>query len=201
MKIAIVKYNAGNIQSVIYALNRLGIEPIVTDDEAELRAADKVIFPGVGEASTAMNYLREAGLDKVLPTLTNPFLGICIGLQLMCAHSEEGNTDCLGIFPVNVVKFPDGVDQKGDTIKVPHMGWNRLKDLSTPLFEGIDPAHAYVYYVHSYHAELSESTIAKTDYIVDYSASLHRDNFYAVQFHPEKSGETGAKILENFLKL
>lgn len=201
MKVAIVKYNAGNVQSVIYALNRLGIEPIITDDENELRSADKVIFPGVGEASTAMNYLRKVGLDKVLPTLTQPFLGVCIGQQLMCKHSQEGNTTCLGIFPVEVVKFPEGKDEKGDMIKVPHMGWNKLRGLQGPLFEGLDPQHSYVYYVHSYHAELSEYTIAKTEYFHEYSAALHKDNFYAVQFHPEKSGEIGAKILENFLNL
>ncbi len=201
MKVAIVKYNAGNVQSVVYALNRLGIEPIITDDETELRNADKVIFPGVGEASTAMSYLRKSGLDKILPTLTQPFLGVCIGLQLMCKHSEEGNTPCLGIFPVEVTKFPDGVDPKGDTIKVPHMGWNKLQNTGSPLFKGLDPEHAYVYYVHSFHAELSDYTIAKTDYILDYSASLHKDNFYAVQFHPEKSGVEGAHLLQNFLNL
>ena len=201
MKVAIVKYNAGNVQSVVYALNRLGIEPIITDDEQELRSADKVIFPGVGEASTAMSYLKKSGLNKILPTLTQPFLGICIGLQLMCIHSEEGDASCLGIFPVAITKFPNGTDAKGDAIKVPHMGWNKLKDLKGPLFEGLDPEHSFVYYVHSYHAEISKYTIAKTDYILDYSAALNKDNFYAVQFHPEKSGETGAKILENFLKI
>ncbi len=202
MKVAIVKYNAGNVQSVIYALNRLGIEPILTDDEQELRAADKVIFPGVGEASTAMNYLKQANLDKVLPTLTQPFLGICIGQQLMCEHSEEGNVDCLGIFPLKVKRFPQGVDENGDTVKVPHMGWNALqvKDEKHPLFKGLDQ-EPYVYYVHSYFCELGDETVVETNYIHPYSASLQKDNFYAVQFHPEKSGKVGEQIIKNFLEL
>ncbi len=202
MKVAIVKYNAGNVQSVIYALNRLGVEPILTDDEQELRAADKVIFPGVGEASTAMNYLKQANLDKVLPTLTQPFLGICIGQQLMCEHSEEGDTSCLGIFPLNVKRFPQGTDGNGGTIKVPHMGWNALKvkDDNHPLFKGLEE-ESYVYYVHSYYCEVGTETVVETDYIQPYSASLQKDNFYAVQFHPEKSGKVGEQIIKNFLEL
>lgn len=201
MKVAIVKYNAGNVQSVIYALNRLGIDPILTDDEEELRSADKVIFPGVGEASTAMSYLKKANLEKVLPTLTQPFLGVCIGQQLMCEHSEEGDTTCLGIFPLKVKRFPQGVDKNGDTIKVPHMGWNSLKIHNNhPLFKGLDE-ESYVYYVHSYYCELGKETIVETDYIHPYSASLQKDNFYAVQFHPEKSGKVGEQIIKNFLEL
>lgn len=200
-KVAIVKYNAGNIQSVIYALERLGITPILTDKEDELRAADKVIFPGVGEASSAMRYLREHGLAAILPTLTQPFLGICIGQQLMCQHSEEGDTTCLGIFPLNVYKF-NSSNVSGEKFKVPHMGWNKLKNTKGPLFEGIDEEHAYVYYVHSFYCEINDAyTMAKTDYAASYSGSLHKDNFYAVQFHPEKSGKVGEKLLQNFLEL
>lgn len=196
MEIAIVKYNAGNIRSVIYALERLGVKPILTDDENELRSADKVIFPGVGEASSAMNYLNESGLDLILPTLTQPFLGICIGQQLMCANSEEGNASCLGIFPTKVKRFDENQGQK-----VPHMGWNKLKNLKTCLFEGVDPEHAYVYYVHSYYCALDDQyTIASSDYVHDFSAAYKKDNFYSVQFHPEKSGEVGAMILNNFIE-
>jgi len=196
MRVAIVKYNAGNIKSVIYALNRLGVNPILTDDEEELRSADKVIFPGVGEASSAMRYLKEAGLDKILPTLTQPFLGICIGQQLMCKHSEEGDIAGLGIFPLEVKKFNENEGQK-----VPHMGWNKLANTNSVLFEDIDPEHAYVYYVHSYYCELSkEFTVATTDYVHDYSGALHRDNFYSVQFHPEKSGDVGEQVLRNFIE-
>jgi len=201
VKLAIVKYNAGNIQSVIYALKRLGIDPILTDDEAELRSADKIIFPGVGEASSAMQYLRSAGLDKLLPTFTQPFLGICIGQQLMCSHSEEGNTDCLGIFPIQVKKF-QSQEINGLLHKVPHMGWNKIVDFKSPLFKGLDPEHSFVYYVHSYYCEINPAfTSATTLYVNPYSAALQKDNFHAVQFHPEKSGDVGAKILENFIKL
>ena len=185
----------GILSPVLYALERLGVHPIVTDDETELRSADKVIFPGVGEASSAMAYLRKSGLDKILPTLTQPFLGICIGQQLMCEHSEEGDTTCLGIFPIEVKKFDEKLGQK-----VPHMGWNKLSNLDSPLFEGIDPEHAYVYYVHSFYCTLSKYTIATTDYVLDYSASLHKDNFYSVQFHPEKSGLIGEQVLRNFIE-
>jgi glutamine amidotransferase len=200
VKLAIVKYNAGNIQSVIYALNRLGIDPILTDNPEELASADKILFPGVGEAQSAMTYLRNAGLDKVLTNLHQPFLGICIGQQLMCKHSEEGDTECLGIFPIEVKKFPKE-DKVGNLYKVPHMGWNKLKGLNSPLFEGVNSDHAYVYYVHSYYCEQSEFTTATSEYSLEYSAALHKDNYHSVQFHPEKSGDVGHKILENFLKL
>lgn len=193
MNIAIVKYNAGNIRSVTYALQRLGIEPCISDDADTLRAADKVIFPGVGEASTAMRYLKERKLDVLLPSLKQPVLGVCLGLQLMCRHSEEGNTPCMGIFDIEVRRFRHA-------LKVPHMGWNRLQPLEHTLFAGL-PEESYLYYVHSYYAELSEYTIGTTDYGIPYSAALQKDNFYALQAHPEKSGKTGEKILENFLKL
>jgi glutamine amidotransferase len=193
LKTVIIKYNAGNILSVTYALERLGITPLLTDDEAEIRSADRVIFPGVGEASTAMFYLRQKGLDKLLPTLKQPFLGVCLGQQLMCRHSEENNTECLGIFDIRVKKFvSDGV------LKVPHMGWNTITHGQGGLTAGL-PESAYVYFVHSYYAELSPFTAATTHYIHPFSAMLHTDNFYAAQFHPEKSGEAGARILENFL--
>ncbi len=196
MNIAIVKYNAGNIQSVIHALNRLGIDPILTDNAEELQAADKVIFPGVGEASTAMQYLKNAGLDQVIPHLTNPVLGICVGLQLMCAHSEEGDTEGLGIFPLKVKKF-----EAIEDFKVPHMGWNKLEQTQTHLFDQLHGLDSYVYYVHSYYCELGEDTVASTTYVNQYSAALHKGNFYAVQFHPEKSGHAGHQLLENFIKL
>lgn len=193
MVIAIVKYNAGNIRSVTYALQRLGIEPCISDEAETLRSADKVIFPGVGEASTAMAYLRQRGLDQLLPTLQQPVLGVCLGLQLMCSHSEENNTPCLGIFDVEVKRFPP-------KDKVPHMGWNRVEQRQGPLFEDL-AEEACLYYVHSYYAELSRHTIAQTNYIQPYSAALQKDNFYALQAHPEKSGKDGERILENFLKL
>lgn len=200
MKVGIIKYNAGNIQSVIYALNRLGVDPILTDDEQELKSCDKVIFPGVGEASSAMRYLRAKGLDKIIPKLTQPTLGICIGQQLMCAHSEEGDTDCLGIFPLQVKKFAP-LNAKGEKLKVPHMGWNAVHlEQNSPLFKGISKDD-FVYYVHSYYCELGEETMASTEYALKYSACLHKDNFYALQFHPEKSGKTGQQILKNFLEL
>lgn len=192
MKIAIIKYNAGNIQSVSFALNRLGIEPVITDNPEIIEKADKVIFPGVGEAASAMKYLKERNLDTVIKNLKQPFLGICLGLQLMCRHSEEGNTDCLGIFDVDVFKFPP-------RDKVPHMGWNTIYGLETSVFKNI-PDDKYVYFVHSYYADLCEHTIATCEYILPFSAGLQRDNFYAMQFHPEKSGEIGAAILENFVK-
>jgi glutamine amidotransferase len=195
-KIAIVKYNAGNVQSVQHAMERLGETALWTDDPAEIRRADRVIFPGVGEASSAMQHLRERGLDTVIRELKQPVLGICLGLQLFCRHSEENDTDCMGIFEVAVRKFKPGVNH----LKVPHMGWNTLRDLRGPLFEGI-PEESFVYFVHSYFAEQHESAIATTDYGVPFAAALQRDNFYAVQFHPEKSGATGQQILANFLKL
>ncbi len=191
--IAIVKYNAGNIRSVENALRRLDADFEVTDAPEKLRAADKVIFPGVGEASSAMAYLRERGLDQVIRDLQNPFLGICLGLQLMCMHSEEGDTECLGIFKENILKFPS-------IGKVPHMGWNDFTELRGPLFNGIQPSDN-MYFVHSYYAEVGEETSATTDYLLPFSAALQRDNFYGVQFHPEKSAEAGQKLIQNFLQL
>lgn len=196
MEVAIIKYNAGNVISVENALRRLGVTPVITDDKALLQAADKVIFPGVGEASTTMAYLREHRLDELIVNLKQPVLGICIGMQLMCRHSEEGDVDCLGIFDTEVKRFQ--AQQKND--KIPQMGWNTVSQMQTPLFEGVNPEE-YVYYVHSYYAELCRHTIARTEYLLPYSAALHRDNFYAVQFHPEKSSEVGARILNNFLNL
>jgi len=199
MKIVIVKYNAGNIESVNNALNRFGIDAEITSDHNKVKNADKVIFPGVGEASTTMAYLRENKLDKLIVSLQQPVLGICLGLQLMCAHSEENNTDCLGIFDEKVKRFIPNPGEEYIT-KVPHMGWNAIKDLKSEIFsEEIE--NQYVYFVHSFYAEKSAHTIATCDYIIPFSAALHRDNFYATQFHPEKSGTIGAKILENFLKL
>lgn len=191
--IAIIKYNAGNITSVKNAIERLGFECVVSDDEQQIRSADKVIFPGVGEASSAMNYLRERQLDKLISSLTQPVLGICLGQQLMCKFSEEGNAKCLGIFDVQVKKFPS-------TDIVPHMGWNSLTKLNSPLFNGINETND-VYFVHSYYCELSEYTIAECDYILPFSAAMQKNNFYATQFHPEKSASVGEKILKNFLSL
>jgi glutamine amidotransferase len=202
MKIAIIKYNAGNVQSVTYALQRLGIEPVLTDDEQEIRSADRVIFPGVGEASTAMYYLRKKGLDRIIPTLEQPVLGVCLGLQLMCRYSEENNTECLNIFDLTVQHFDRQKARSagGALLKIPHMGWNTLTDYKSELLKGL-PENAYVYYVHSYYAPVSEYTIATTLYVNPFSAMLHKDNFYACQFHPEKSGEAGAAILANFIAL
>lgn len=195
MNIVIVKYNAGNIQSVLYALERIGIAAEVSDDKEKIQQADKVIFPGVGEASTAMNYLRERNIDQLLISLKQPVLGICLGMQLMCSSSEEGDTTCMGIFEEKVKRF-----NKVDDFKVPQIGWNDIYNLKTPLFNGI-PEHSYVYLVHSYYASLGEHTIATTDYISPYSTALHRDNFYGVQFHPEKSAEVGSRLLKNFIEL
>lgn len=191
MDVAIIRYNAGNILSVVNAMNRLGIDPLLTDDPDALRAADRVIFPGVGEARSAMRYLQAHGLDTLIPTLQQPFLGICLGLQLMCHHSEENNTPCLGLFPETVRRFPP-------EDKVPHIGWNSLENATGPLFEGL-PETPYVYFVHSYYAEQGPYTTATTTYIRPFSAAFQKDNFHAVQFHPEKSGDVGATILNNFL--
>ena len=191
--IAILKYNAGNIKSVQNALTRLGYKSMITDNTSELLSADKVIFPGVGEASSAIHYLKERGLDKTIMELKQPVLGICLGLQLMCRSSEEGDTKCLGIFDTDVRLFPP-VD------KIPHMGWNNCLTLKGNLFKGIS-VYDDLYYVHSYYAEISSSTIATCDYILPFSAAMQKENFYATQFHPEKSAETGEKILKNFLKL
>lgn len=193
MNIVIIKYNAGNIRSVLYALERIGINATVSDDAETIKAADKVIFPGVGEASSAMAYLRERGLDKLICSLTQPVLGICLGLQLMCKHSEEGNVDCLGIFPQEVKLFPAKE-------KVPQIGWNDIFDLKTSLFRNIEE-HSYVYFVHSYYAEFGENTIATANYMMNYSAALHKNNFYAMQYHPEKSGDIGELMLKNFIEM
>jgi len=196
MQVAIIKYNAGNIHSVVHGLRRIGIEPVVTDDKAFIRAADKVIFPGVGEASSTMAYLREHKLDELIKSLRQPVLGICIGLQLMCRHSEEGNTDCLGIFDTDVNRFmPERHEDK-----VPHMGWNTIHSLKTSLFDAA-MEDKYVYYVHSYYASVCQQTIAQTDYLHAFSAALHQDNFYATQFHPEKSSSVGEQVLQNFIRL
>ncbi len=193
MKVAIIKYNAGNVQSVQYALQRIGVESIVTDDAAIIRQADKVIFPGVGHAYAAMEYLRERELDKMIVDLKQPVFGICLGLQLMCNHSEEGDTRCLGIFDTNVKLF-----QSSD-FKVPQIGWNNIYDYHSIMFNELEGD--FVYTVHSYYAAISDETVAKTDYILPYSAALQKDNFYAVQFHPEKSGAIGENILKNFIEL
>jgi len=194
MQIAIVKYNAGNVESVKNALNRLGIEPILTDDAEILQSADKVIFPGVGEASSAMNYLRERNLDAVVKSLRQPVLGICLGMQLLCEFSDENQTRCLGILPYRVRKF------ESDALKIPQMGWNNISNLKSDLFAGI-AENSFVYFVHSFYVETGAKTIATTDYTLDFIAAIRHKNFYAVQFHAEKSGAVGAKILENFLNL
>jgi glutamine amidotransferase len=197
MKTVIIKYNAGNIRSVMFALDRLGVEGVVTDDPEAIRAADKVIFPGVGEASTAMNYLKERKLDQLITSLKQPVLGICLGMQLLCKHSEENNTDCLGVFDVAVKRFQSPVD---NLLKIPQIGWNNITGLYSTMFEHV-PENSYMYFVHSYYASLGSDTVATANYVINYSAALQKDNFYAVQFHPEKSAAEGQKILENFLKL
>ena len=194
MKVAVVKYNAGNIQSVMNALRRVGVDPVLTDNPVELRKADRVIFPGQGEASHAMEYLQTHGLDLVIKSLTQPVLGICIGQQLMCEHSEEGNVDCLGIFPAQVLRFhPQKHEQK-----VPHMGWNQLENVQDPLLEGINEG-AFVYFVHSFYVPNTDYTIATTNHILSFSSAMRKGNFMATQFHPEKSGSVGERILTNFL--
>lgn len=193
MKIAIIDYDSGNIQSVLFALERQGFTGTVTNDKNEITTADKVIFPGVGEAGSAMKKLKESGLDVVIPTLQQPVLGICLGMQLMCTTTEESNTKGLGIFDVNVLKFPN-------TVKVPQMGWNTIYNLKSPLFTGI-PENEYLYLVHSFYAPLNENAIAVTQYGQEYASALQKENFYGVQFHPEKSGKIGTQILSNFLAL
>jgi imidazole glycerol-phosphate synthase subunit HisH len=209
MKLVIIKYNAGNIQSVLYALERIGREAVVTDDPAQIQAADKVIFPGVGEASTAMDYLRERGLDELIRGLRQPVLGICLGMQLMCSYSEENDTACLGIFEERVRRFAPGASGAALAVggaaavgrpvfKIPQIGWNNIYDLETPLFEGVEDG-SYCYFVHGYYAALGAHTIGKTDYVQPYSSALHTGNFYGVQFHPEKSAQAGERILRNFI--
>lgn len=196
MSTVIIQYNAGNIQSVLYALERLGVAALVTDDPIKIKAADRVIFPGVGEASTAMQYLKERQLDILIQNLKQPVLGICLGMQLMCTYSEENNTNCLGIFNEQVKQFRP----ENNSIKVPQMGWNTITHLQTPLFKGVEE-NTYAYFVHGYYASIGEHTIAQTNYILDYSSALHKDNFYGVQFHPEKSAKAGEQIIQNFLSL
>lgn len=196
MEIAIVKYNAGNMFSVVNALKRLGITPRITDEAEQLQKADRVLFPGQGNAKTAMDHLRQHGLDKIITGLRQPVLGICVGQQLLCRHSEEGDTPCLGIFDVDVKKFvPNHHDEK-----VPAMGWNELTHLKSPLFKGLHDGD-YTYFVHSYYVPVCENTIAQANYILPYSAAIHKDNFWATQFHPEKSGQVGETILRNFLEM
>jgi glutamine amidotransferase len=194
MKVALIKYNAGNIQSVSYALERMGVDFEVTADPGKITSADKVIFPGVGEASTTMNFLRSGKLDKVIVDLKQPVLGICLGMQLLCRHSEENNTDCLGVFDETVKKFEPTPRQK-----VPHMGWNSLSETKDWISKDLD--EKYVYFVHSYYVPVNVYTVAQTDYIVPFSAAMRKNNFHAVQFHPEKSAEAGEEILKNFMEL
>jgi glutamine amidotransferase len=196
MSLVIIQYNAGNIQSVLYALERLGVQATVTDNLDAIQTADKVIFPGVGEASTAMEYLQERGLDKIIKNLKQPVLGICLGMQLMCTYSEENDTNCLGIFEEQVKLFKPNEA----TIKVPQIGWNTITNLKSNLFKGVSD-EIFTYFVHGYYAALGEHTIATTNYIQPYSSALHKDNFYGVQFHPEKSAKVGEQILQNFLSL
>jgi glutamine amidotransferase len=196
MEIVIIKYNAGNIQSVLFALERIGVNAIVTDDPEKIKAADKIIFPGVGEASTAMRYLTAIKLDVLIQSLTQPVLGICLGMQLLCQYSEENDTTCLGIFDEKVQKF-----NAADTgLKIPQIGWNTINQLASPLFNKIDE-RSYCYFVHSYYAAIGKHTVATTNYIHPYSAALHKNNFYGVQFHPEKSATIGEQLLKNFIAL
>ena len=193
MKIAIINYGAGNIQSILFAIERLGYTAVLTNNPDEIQQADKVIFPGVGEASYAMQKLKESGLDSLIPNLKQPVLGICLGMQLMCHHSEEGNTNGLGIFDANVIRFSNNV-------KVPQMGWNQIYNLKSPLFKEIND-NEYMYLVHSYYVPNCKEAIATTNYDLEYASALQKDNFYGTQFHPEKSGDVGEQILANFLKL
>ncbi|EIA07597.1 imidazole glycerol phosphate synthase subunit HisH [Flavobacterium frigoris] len=193
MKIVIINYGAGNIQSIMFAIERLGYKAVLSNNPAEIKAADKVIFPGVGEASSAMEMLLESGLDTLIPTLEQPVLGICLGMQLMCNHTQEGDTKGLGIFDVDVLKF-------SSKVKVPQMGWNNIYNLKSDLFKGVSE-NEYMYLVHSFYAPDCAQSIATTNYEVEYASALQKDNFYGTQFHPEKSGDVGEKILGNFLKL
>jgi glutamine amidotransferase len=193
MKIVIINYGAGNIQSIMFAIERLGFKAVLSNNTDEIKGADKVIFPGVGEASSAMKMLLESGLDSLIPTLKQPVLGICLGMQLMCNASEEGDTKGLGIFDIDVIKFTTKV-------KVPQMGWNQIYNLSSPLFDGI-AENEYMYLVHSFYAPICAEAIATTNYEVEYASALQKNNFYGTQFHPEKSGDVGEKILGNFLKI
>ncbi|MDQ3682621.1 MAG: imidazole glycerol phosphate synthase subunit HisH [Bacteroidota bacterium] len=203
MDLAIIKYNAGNIQSVLNALERFGVHAEVTDDADKIKSADKVIFPGVGEAGSAMESLKQINLDQLIKELKQPVLGICVGMQLLCAHSEESDTDCLGIVPVQVKKFSPTPLSSGEgpgvRLKIPQVGWNTVYDLQTDLFKGIE-ANSYIYNVHSYYAEDSKYTIAKCNYEIEYAAAIKKDNFYGVQFHTEKSAEVGDRIIKNFLE-
>jgi len=196
MQVAIIKYNAGNIYSVYYALKRIGIEPVITSDKTEIQRADKVIFPGQGEAGYTMQYLRQHKLDELIKGLTQPVLGICIGMQLLCKHSEEANTDCLGVFDAEVCRFQPKLWEE----KVPHIGWDTLTDVKGSLLP-VALESSFVYFVHSFYVPVAAETIATTDYILPFSAALSKDNFYATQFHPEKSGEIGEQILKNFISL
>ncbi len=195
MEVTIIKYNAGNVQSVMYALERIGVSYVLSDDFELIKSAERIIFPGVGEASTAMKSLVSNGLDKLIPTLKQPFLGTCVGMQLLCRHSEENNTDCLGIFEIDVKRFP-----KTDGFKIPQTGWNDIYDLQSPLLKGV-AENSYVYDNHGYYAPLSEFTIGKTNYILEYSSVLQKNNFFACQFHSEISGDIGQKIFENFMNV
>ncbi|HUM50728.1 MAG TPA: imidazole glycerol phosphate synthase subunit HisH [Chitinophagales bacterium] len=196
MNVVIIKYNAGNTKSVENALLRIGIQPIITDDIEQIQQADKVIFPGVGHAQPTMQYLKERNLDVVIKNLNQPVLGICLGQQLMCSFSEEGNVDCLDIFPIQVKKF----QTENNVLKIPQMGWNNLVDLKSGLFKNIDEL-SFVYFVHSYYCELSDYTIATCDYILPFAAALQKNNFYSVQFHPEKSADIGNRIIQNFIEV
>lgn len=197
MKIVIIKYNAGNIRSVLFALERIGAEAMVTDEPDLITTADKIIFPGVGEASSAMNYLQERKLDNLIKNLRQPVLGVCLGMQLLCAYSEENETRCIGVFDETVKKFSPQEDQR---LKVPQVGWNNIYELKSGLFTGV-PQNSFTYFVHGYYVGLGETTIAKTEYVQPYSSALQKNNFYGVQFHPEKSAIVGERILKNFIQL
>lgn len=199
MEVAVIKYNAGNIRSVMNALDRLGVSAHLTDDPAAIRSADKVIFPGQGEASTTMAHLRQSGLDNVILSLRQPVLGICVGMQLLCRHSEEGDVDCLGVFDVPVLRFPIP-EPNTLNLKVPQLGWNEIYDVKAPLFSEAQE-NAYVYCIHSYYAPVCKYTVATSRHTVEYSNALRRDNFFATQFHPEKSGSVGENVLRNFLSI